>query len=91
MRTVTNAHKFLNASGLVKQGPAVLDALVLTADADAASVTVYDGVDATGEKVLSLKAAIGATVALVGIAIYLTTGCYLVITGTTPDVTALIQ
>jgi hypothetical protein len=77
----------LAASGLVRTGSGILVAVLLTAGADAASVTIYDNTTTTGSVLAVLKAAAGATVSWVPSGHQACSiGLYAVITGTTPSV-----
>ena len=81
------ASKALTASGLVKNRPGQLIAVLLAAGADVASVTIYDNSAGSGNKLAVLKAGIGETVSFCpAIPVVAGGGLYATITGTSPDV-----
>lgn len=77
--------KFLASTGAVNLGKALLYGCVVTAGADAASITIYDNTAGSGTKVLSVKAAAGSTATGLIYPVRAETGLYAVITGTTPE------
>ncbi len=84
---MTIAVKATQESVQVKDKPGLLYAVVLTAGADAASVTVYNNTAGSGDKVCVLKAAAGTTASWCpALAIACGGGLYAAVTGTTPDV-----
>jgi hypothetical protein len=84
---MTIAVKATQASAQVKDKPGLLYAVVLTAGADAASVTVYNNTAGSGDKVAVLKAAAGTSASWCPAQpIACSKGLYATVTGTTPDV-----
>jgi hypothetical protein len=82
--------KALTASGAVKSGPGALAGVLLTAGADAASVTIYDNTAGSGTKLAVIKAAINTTASWTPTDPQVcSTGLYAEITGTTPDIFVL--
>ena len=73
------------ATALVRTGAAHLYGINLTAGADAASATLHNSVDNSGDILVSVKAAINTTrPVMFPNPVNASTGLYLVITGTTP-------
>ena len=73
--------------------PVTIAGIILTGGADAASITLYNEADdseTAGAKKEVIKAAINTTV-VVDLAQYFSVGCYMAITGTTPDITILVR
>jgi len=84
-----HAHVHLTSSGLVRTGPGALASVLLTAGADAATVTIHDSADASGTVICVLKAGIGQTVSWSPGWPIAASNLYAAITGTTPDVTVV--
>lgn len=80
--------KATQSSAAVKTGPGALAGVLLTAGADAASVTIYDNPSAaSGTKLAVIKAAINTTASWTPTDPQVCSlGLYAEITGTTPDV-----
>lgn len=75
------------ASAAIKAGPGWLYSVVVTAAADAASVTIYDNTAGSGAVVAVIKAAIQTSVVWSPPEpIACNTGIYATITGTSPSV-----
>lgn len=79
-------YKHLSTSGLVKSGPGVVHAVLLTAGSDAATATVYDETSGSGDILAVVKAgAEGSAAAVLDVAFGV--GCYVALSGTGPTVT----
>lgn len=77
----------------ISDQPVVIAGIILTGGADAASITLYNEVDnseTSAAKKAVIKAAINTTV-VVDLEQYFSVGCYMAITGTTPDITILMR
>jgi len=83
------ASKCITASAAIKSGVGSLIAAVITAGVDAATVTLYDNTEGSGTVLCKLAVAANTTAPPVIFpdGIPFMTGCYAVITGTTPTVT----
>ena len=85
---MSHTYKLLAASGLVKEGPGQISALTLTAGSDAATAKLMDEKVASGTQMWpTIKAATGVTVHVpFPRNLVFGMGCYVVITGTSPEV-----
>lgn len=83
----------LAASAAVRAGPGALLAVLVTAGADAAAVTIYDNATAGSGTVLAMvKAAAGASAAWTPFGGQAAAhGIYATITGTSPAITVVYQ
>jgi hypothetical protein len=79
-------YSYLAASALIKTGPGVLHAVVLTGGSDAATLVLGDEVATGGDSIVALAAAAGVTVSAV-LDVAFGVGLYATITGTAPKVT----
>ncbi len=86
-----NAWVRLASSGAVRSGPGALLSVLLTAGADAASVTIYDNTAGSGDVVAVLKAAAESTVPWLAGSLVCSKGLYAVITGTSPSCTVVFM
>jgi len=83
----TAAALFLNVTAVtagtqVKTGSGVLHSVIInTAGSGAATITLYDGTNASGTKIATLNTSVSPFVATYGAAF--TTGLFIVVTGTT--------
>ncbi|MBN1535198.1 MAG: hypothetical protein JW908_00595 [Anaerolineales bacterium] len=82
------ASKALSSSDAVKTGVGSVIAVVLAAGSDAATVTLYDNTAGSGTVITKLTAVANtAETAVFPEGIPFSTGCYAVITGTSPVAT----
>lgn len=76
------APKSITATGIIVLGQGVLDAANLKAGSDAATLIIYDGVNANGTKMWELANVANTSVGSTQLCIPYTTGIYAVLTGT---------
>jgi hypothetical protein len=79
--------KQLTSSAAVKTGPGELHAVLLTAGADAASLTLYNNTAGSGTKLAVLKAAANTSAVFTPpVSLVFSVGLYATITGTAPEI-----
>jgi hypothetical protein len=79
-------YKNTTAAVLVKTGPGILNSVIITGGADAATCTIYDNTAGSGSIILKLGAGIGLSAVATDLNIAFSTGCYIALTGTTPSI-----
>lgn len=93
MKTYPSRPKYITADTLISDSPVTIAGIILTGGSDQAQVIVYDENDddkTAGQKALSIKAAANTTV-VTDISMYLKEGCYIDISGTSPEATIFVK